>query len=192
MKNIINMPSKTLQLIVLTTLFFISLPSSAHIIGISWTDIGNETIRFYGETAHEGYEEPQGGALAIGPWSTRDLYYWTDTITDQTLADLNVDGMAYWDPDGEDSTVAGKDYYYAHTGDAGTYNNFFYLDVANFFTGEYLLQLEQGDGPVDRAMGWDYLTVFIDVAIDVPEPPAFALFGIGLLAMFAKRKVKKS
>ena len=191
MKKFINIPCKTLQLIVLTVLITTSLPSSAHIVGISWADIGNETVRFYGETAHEGYEEAQGGLLRIGPWSSADLHYWTGAITDQTLTDLNVDGMAYWDPDGEFSTVAGKDYYNAHTGGAGAYNNFFYLDVANFTSGEYLLQLDQGWGPVDRAIATSYLTAVIEVATNVPEPPVFALFGIGLLAMFAKRKTKK-
>ena len=192
MKKIINIPGKALQLLVLTALFSISLPSNAHLVGISWKKLDNSTVRFYGETAHDGYDEAAGGALTIGPWSERELFYWTDAVTDTTLADLGVDGSAYWDPDGEDSIVDGTDYYDAHTGGAGYYNWFFYVDVVDFFTGasEYLLQAEQGTGPVDRRLGNDYLHAWVDV--NVPEPPVFALFGMGLLAMFMRRKIKKN
>ena len=194
MKNIFDIPNKALQLFVLTALIFISMPSNAHLVGISWVDMGDNTVRFYGETAHDGYDEVAGGALAIGPWSTRELYYWTDAITDTTLADLNVDGMAYWDPDGEESIVSGTDYYDAHTGGAGYYNYFFFVDVTNFYTGDYLLQAEGGDGTaVDRRLGNDYLNAYIEVAsAEVPEPPVFVLFGMGLLAMFIRRKAKNT
>ena len=176
-----------IQLIVLVALFSVSLSSNAHIVGLSWKDIGDNTVRFYGETAHGDIDQVYGGAVQTGPWSIRENFYWTDWTNNTTLAELGVDGMAYWDPDGPESIVAGTDYYEPHVGGADYFGDFFYVDVANFFTGDYLLTLESCCAPVDRRLGNDYLSAYIKV----PEPPVFALFGMGLLAMLIRKKAKK-
>ncbi len=201
MKKNYNIHIRVLQLIVLTALVFTSLPVYAHIIGISWKDMGNQTVRFYGETAHDvstiteamTEEGASAGSLMFGPWATREYYSWAGVIDDATLAELDVDGMAYWDPDGADSIISDADSYDFHTAGAGGYNQFFYLDITNFSSGEYLLQLERGTmGAISSRLGNDYLTA----NISVPEPATIAILSIGLVGMAGaevrRRRKKKA
>lgn len=175
-----------MRTIALTSLLLVSHASSAHLLGIAWKDLGNHTVRFYAETAHTGVTEVGGGALQIGPWSTREYHEWTGLVTGATFEELAIDGMAYWDFDDANSTL-NEGNYSTHAVAPGTYGNFFFVDVPDFVSGEYLLTAESRSTALDRPVSYTYLTA----RISVPEPPIFVLLAMGLLMVFVPRVVKQ-
>ena len=178
MKRFVRIRSKILQMLVLTSFIVISQPSNAHLLGIAWTDIGNHTVRFYAEIAHDGLTDVAGGSLQIGPWASRQLYQWTGIVNDTTFEELGIEGMAYWDGYDQYGTLT-EAHRATHDVAPGTYGNFFYVDVPNFVTGEYILSAESCCSAADRPLSYTYLNAYISV----PEPSVLVLFAIGLLLL---------
>ena len=172
---------KLQYLAICSLLFGVSLTSNAHMLGYAWKDMGNNTVRFYAEIAHDGITEAQGGQLQVGPWGTAQLHAWAGVINDVTFEELGIDDMAYWDPYDERSTII-EEHYATHAVAPGTYGNFFYVDVPDFVSGNYLLSAISANA-YDRPISWSYL----DVYIHVPEPPVLALFGGGLLLLLIQK-----
>ncbi len=187
MKRITGLNGTLSKLFAMMVFIGVSLPSNAHIIGISWNDIGNNTIRFYGETAHGDLSSVGGGALQIGPWANQEFHDWTGWVNNATFADLGIDGYAYWSPD-DPNTLLHAANYSAHSAGMESYGDFYYLDVPNFESGQYLLTAISRYTALDRQLANSYLVG----DISVPEPPIFALFGAGLLGVFLQRRFRRS
>jgi len=187
MKKHIGVRGKIFQLLALAILFSVSPQSNAHVMGISWTDIGENTIRFYAETAHSDPEGPAGGSLRIGLQDglreDRTTHEWTGVVLDTTFDELGIDNMTYWDPD-DPTSLLDEWNYDSHSGSPGSYGDFYYVDVQNFTSGDYVFSLiGSHDNAYDRRLADVYLTG----TVNVPEPPIMALFGVGLLAVFMLR-----
>jgi hypothetical protein len=194
-------PNKMLQALAISALLLAPLSSNAHILGLSWDDLGNNTVRFYGEVAHDltamGFTEDSptmGGGLLIGPWATRQYHAWTGIRIGTTFAELGIDGYSYWDYTDNRSTIG--DYHPdSHREGPESSGDFFFVDVNNFVSGDYLLQ-GFNTNAVERPVSWNYLDVHIDVqepqddpvVSSVPEPSIAALFGIGLIGLWARRR----
>jgi hypothetical protein len=153
-------------------------------MGLSWKDVGDNTVRFYAETAHDGVTDPQDASLMIGPWATRIYYEFAGIINGTTFEELGIDDMAYWSLDDPSTTLTPSNYD-AHSSGPGTYGNFFYVDVPNFVSGEYLLTVESPKTAIGRPAAYSYLTA----RISVPEPSVFMLLATGLLLLFFPRLV---
>lgn len=187
MKLINGITGKTLRFVSFLALFSISMPNNAHVLGIAWNDIGNSTIRFYGEVAHDltsyGFTEESatlGGGLQVGPWATRQEYIWTGIEIGATFEELGIDDYAYWDYTDDRSTIL--DYHPdSHRAGPGSSGNFWFVDVPNFASGDYVLSLFDTSA-LERPVSWNYLNAHITV----PEPQTYLLFAIGLLALLKR------
>ncbi len=195
--------NKVLSALGFMALLLNSAPSNAHLLGIAWNDMGNSTVRFYAEVAHDLGEEPWYtgdtdsldiylGSLQIGPWATREYHDWSGVVTDTTFAELGIDDWAYWDYTDEHSTI--RDYHPdSHRGGPESMGDFFFVDVHDFVTGDYLLT-GQDAGALTRPVSYNYLNAHIALhePTSVPEPSGIALIGAGLAGLVITRRRRTS